>query len=47
MPRRSLDENLTFNDQTKGISGILCMHLAACRFFKHLTALMHLQNSIK
>ena len=32
---------------TERIACILCMHLAACRFLTHLTALMHLQNSIK
>ena len=29
---------------TEKIPCILCMHLAECRFFMHLTALMHLQN---
>ena len=30
---------------TERIHCILCIHLAACCFFMHLTALMHLQNS--
>ena len=33
------------DDVTERIRCILCMHLAACRFFTHLTALMHLQSS--
>ena len=29
---------------TKRIACILCMHLGACRFFMHPTALMHLKS---
>ena len=29
---------------TERITCILCMHLGACRFFTHPTALMHLKN---